>query len=263
MFTKVRQVRAFECIIQQVESAIVGGSLSTGDRLPSERELQGLLDVSRNTLRESLRVLEQKGLVEIRKGNRGGIFVKGINADSMTENLGLFVRSQRVGMEDISEFREDLEGIVARRAALRAETGMAAALAPLLRHAETLAEGGAANWDAFMQADREIHLALARIGGNPLHHFFLETVHTNLHRYHIIRYLPRTAKTIRTTLAELQAIVAAVTAGAAQRAEALARNHVRRATAAMKKRAAAGAPRTLRPSRSVAPPPLAKKESTP
>ena len=66
MFTKVRQVRAFESVIQQVESAILQGRYAAGDRLPAERELQGLLDVSRNTLRESLRVLEQKGLVEIR-----------------------------------------------------------------------------------------------------------------------------------------------------------------------------------------------------
>ncbi len=263
MFTKVKQVRAFESIIQQVETAIVGGSLSAGDRLPSERELQGLLDVSRNTLRESLRVLEQKGLVEIRKGNRGGVFVKGINADSMTENLGLFVRSEVVGMEDISEFRQDLEGLVARRAALRAGPAAAAELAPLLRRAEELAPGGPARWEEFMQADKEIHLALARIGGNSLHYFFLETVHNNLHRYHITRYLPRTLKTIRVTLAELKAIVAAVTAGEADRAETLARNHVRQATATMKKRSAAGSPRPPRPSRRGSRSPLSKKESTP
>ena len=123
MFTKVRQVRAFESVIQQVESAILQGRYAAGDRLPAERELQGLLDVSRNTLRESLRVLEQKGLVEIRKGNRGGIFVKEPNADSMTESLGFFVQSQRISMEQISEFRQDLEGLVTRRAALAASAG--------------------------------------------------------------------------------------------------------------------------------------------
>ena len=62
MFTKVRQVRAFESATRQVEDAILQGRFSAGDRLPPERELQALLDVSRNTLRESLRVLEQKGL---------------------------------------------------------------------------------------------------------------------------------------------------------------------------------------------------------
>ncbi|MCK7505952.1 MAG: FCD domain-containing protein [Desulfobacterales bacterium] len=69
------------------------------------------------------------------------------------------------------------------------------------------------SWDEFMQADRDIHLALARLAGNPLHHFFLETVHTNFHRYHISAYLPRDEETIQTTLAELKDIVEAVSRG--------------------------------------------------
>lgn len=240
MFTKVRQVRAFESVIQQMEAAILHGSLSVGDRLPSERELQGLMDISRNTLRESLRVLEQKGLVEIRKGHRGGIFVKEINADSMTESLGLFVQSQRITMEEISEFRQDLEGLLTRRAALRAGSKNTGELKRLLKQAMELAEAGVAHWDAFMRVDRDIHLAIARIAGNPLHHFFLETVHSNFHRYHISAYLPRDEETIQTTLAELKGIVTAVSRGNAERAETLAREHVQRATTAMQQRSAAG-----------------------
>jgi DNA-binding FadR family transcriptional regulator len=237
MFTKVRQIRAFESVIQQVENAILQGGLAAGDRLPSERELQGMLDVSRNTLRESLRVLEQKGLVEIRKGHRGGIFVKQINADCMAESLGLFVQSQRITMEQISEFRQDLEGLVTRRAALQATPGRMGDVDRLIVRAEALAEAGPAQWDAFMQADKEIHLALARLAGNPLHCFFLETVHTNLHRYHIHAFLPRDEETIQATLAELKAIVQAVSRGESDRAEALAREHVRRATETMKQAA--------------------------
>ena len=92
------------------------GEAATGQTLPSERNLKEMFQISRGTLREALRVLEQKGLVEIRKGHRGGIFVKEINADSMTESLGLFVQSQRITMEEISEFRQDLEGLLTRRA---------------------------------------------------------------------------------------------------------------------------------------------------
>jgi DNA-binding FadR family transcriptional regulator len=235
MFNKVQQIRAFESVIRQVENAILQGNLSTGDRLPSERDLQETLGVSRNTLRESLRVLEQKGLIEIRKGSRGGIFVKEINSDSMSESLGLFVQSQRITLDDISEFRQDLEGLLARRAALRSTPKAMTAVNRLLRKAERLAEKGPAEWDAFMQADKEIHLALARLAGNPLHYFFLETVHNNLHHYHIAVFLPRDAETIQTTIGDLQEIVAAVSRGDADRAEALSREHVGRATESMKK----------------------------
>ncbi|MGE5258841.1 MAG: FadR/GntR family transcriptional regulator [Hyphomicrobiales bacterium] len=248
MFTKVRQVRAFESIIQQVETAILQGNLAAGDRLPPERELQEMLEVSRNTLRESLRVLEQKGLIEIRQGNRGGIFVKQINADSMAESLGLFVQSQRITMEQISEFRQDLEGLVTRRAALQADSKSMGEVDRLLKKAEDLARKGPSQWDAFMQADKEIHLALARLAGNPLHHFFLDTVHTNFHRYHINAYLPRDEETIRTTLRELKAIAKAVSRGDAERAERLAREHVHRATESMKQaRTLSSASKTLRP----------------
>jgi GntR family transcriptional regulator, transcriptional repressor for pyruvate dehydrogenase complex len=247
MFTKVRQVRAFESIIQQVEAAILKGRLAVGDRLPPERELQGMLDVSRNTLRESLRVLEQKGLIEVRKGNRGGVFVKEINADSMTESLGLFVQSQRITMEQISEFRQDLEGLATRRAAVQADPARMSEVERLLEKAEDLARQGPAQWDAFMQADRDVHLALARLAGNPLHHFFLETVHTHFHRYHIQAYLPRDEETIQATLRELKAIVQAVSRGEPARAEALARGHVRRATQSMQQASAAAAKKAAAP----------------
>jgi DNA-binding FadR family transcriptional regulator len=247
MFTKVRHVRAFESVIQQVESAIVQGSLAVGDRLPSERELQAMLDVSRNTLRESLRVLEQKGLVEIRKGNRGGIFVRQLNADCMAESLGLFVQSQRITMEQISEFRQDLEGLVTRRAARQAGPGRMGEVERVLAGAEELANQGPAQWEAFMQADRDLHLALARLAGNPLHLFFLETVHTNFHRTHINAFLPRDEETIRVTLEELQAIVSAVSRGDAERAESLAREHVRRATQAMQQAAGREAIEPMKP----------------
>ena len=235
MFTKVRQVRAFESIIEQVEAAILSGDLAAGDRLPPERELQGLLDVSRNTLRESLRVLEQKGLVEVRKGKRGGAFVKPLNADPMAESLRLFIQSKRIRMEQISEFRQDLEGLVARRAALKGDARLMREVEQRLQTAGELAQAGASQWDAFMQADREVHLALAAMAGNPLHHYFLETVHTEFHRYHIRSYLPRDEQTIQSTLSELKEIVQAVSRGDAERAETLARDHVRRATEIMQR----------------------------
>ncbi len=233
VITRARKVRASGQIIRQLEQAILRGNWPVGERLPSERELQGLLEVSRNTLREGLRVLEQKGLVEIRKGRKGGIFVKEINAGPMSESLGLFVRSHRVTMGDISEFRQDLEGLLARRAAEKAGPDEVERLGGLLARAEAAAAPGPGRWEAVMELDKEIHLALAGIGGNPLHHFFLQTVHDNLHHGHISALLPRDEAMIESTLAELRALIDAVAAGDGERAETLARMHVQRATMIM------------------------------
>jgi DNA-binding FadR family transcriptional regulator len=233
VIARVRKVRASGQIIRQLEQAILRGNLAVGDKLPSERELQGMLEVSRNTLREGLRVLEQKGLVEIRKGRKGGIFVKEISAGPMSESLELFVRSQRVTMEDISEFRQDLEGLLACRAAEKAGAAGVGQLLSLLAQAETAAAVGPGQWEVVMELDKEIHLTLARIGGNPVHCFFLQTVHNNLHYGHISALLPRDEAMVASTLAELKVIIEAVAAGDGERAERLTRLHVQRATAIM------------------------------
>jgi DNA-binding GntR family transcriptional regulator len=87
-----------------------------------------------------------------------------------------------------------------------------------------------------MELDKEIHLTLARICGNPLHHFFLQTVHDNLHHGHISALLPRDEAMIASTLVELDVIIDAVAAGDGERAERLSRLHVQRATTIMAER---------------------------
>ena len=65
LFRVARQNRIFRDVVEQIQEAIIQGRLKVGDRLPAERELKEMLQTSRGTLREALRVLEQKGLIEI------------------------------------------------------------------------------------------------------------------------------------------------------------------------------------------------------
>jgi DNA-binding FadR family transcriptional regulator len=76
IFTQAKQNRIFEDVIRQVQDAILDGVLKPGDKLPAERELKEMLDVSRGTLREALRVLEIKGLITIKTGVNGGAIVR-------------------------------------------------------------------------------------------------------------------------------------------------------------------------------------------
>ena len=78
-FTAIRRVRSFDEVVAQIQGAILSGRYRAGDRLPTERELCALFDVSRPTLREALRALEVLGSLEIRPGRRGGIFVASPN----------------------------------------------------------------------------------------------------------------------------------------------------------------------------------------
>jgi GntR family transcriptional repressor for pyruvate dehydrogenase complex len=67
--------RLNESIVSQIKSLIFSNKIEVGQKLPSERELVGLLGVSRVVVRESLRSLEQSGLIEIRPGITGGAFI--------------------------------------------------------------------------------------------------------------------------------------------------------------------------------------------
>lgn len=75
LFAPARPRRAIEEITSQILSLIAEGKLLPGDRLPAERTLAAQLEVSRNTLREALRMLEISGVVTLRKGGSGGSFV--------------------------------------------------------------------------------------------------------------------------------------------------------------------------------------------
>jgi DNA-binding FadR family transcriptional regulator len=75
MFRPVTTQNAFELVMDQVRTAVDLALLVPGDRLPPERELAALLDVSRPTLREALRVLAMSGYVSVRRGAAGGAYV--------------------------------------------------------------------------------------------------------------------------------------------------------------------------------------------
>ncbi len=74
-FEPVATRRTFEEAVEQIADKIKAGDLHTGDRLPSERELAAQMRISRPTLREAIKALSEAGVLEVRRGQSGGIFV--------------------------------------------------------------------------------------------------------------------------------------------------------------------------------------------
>ena len=77
MFGTVRTPRVYEQIVAQIERAIYDGRLAHGDKLPPERQLVREFGASRVAVREALRALEHRGLVDVRQGSAGGYFKTG------------------------------------------------------------------------------------------------------------------------------------------------------------------------------------------
>ena len=76
MYTPIQSSKVFEQIAQQIEERILSGELQSGDRLPTERELSQQFHASRTAVREAMKTLAQRGLVDMRPG-RGTIVIDG------------------------------------------------------------------------------------------------------------------------------------------------------------------------------------------
>src|SRR5437660_12046653 len=118
-YTPIHSSKVYEQIAKQIEQRILSGELQTGDRLPTERELAIQFQASRTAVREAMKTLAQKGLVDMRPG-RGTIVIDG-TSKAMRHSLGLMMK---VGQTDSSanlvEVREILEPGIAALAAMRA-----------------------------------------------------------------------------------------------------------------------------------------------
>lgn len=106
-------------IIEQIRNAILSGRFKPGDKVASEKELMSEFGVSKATLREALRVLEGMGLVEIRKGIAGGVFIAEVDMKTTIHGIINFLHFKTVSIKDITMIRYLLEPPVAQIAASR------------------------------------------------------------------------------------------------------------------------------------------------
>lgn len=131
----IRHRKAAEVIAQELRRSIVLEG-QAGDYLPPERQLIERFQVSRPTLREALRVLESEGLVEIRRGIRGGAVVREPAIEDLALRFGVFLQIRQTSLEDLFLVRKILEPAAARLAAEAVARGASAAVLDELLAAE-------------------------------------------------------------------------------------------------------------------------------
>ena len=236
MFQAAKQTKIFQDVVEQIQEAILDGRLTAGQTLPAERELKEMFNISRGTLREALRVLEQKGLIEIKLGVGGGSVVKTVDTDQISESLGLLIRSQKVSLNHLAQFREDVEGIVAAHAAENHAAEDIRKLKDLLENAHACAQKGSSHRDAFIDIDKQIHMTMAQITGNPVYISVLTSIHDNIHRYYD-RFLSMEKPELEENYTDLCDLVDAIENADIELARTLAQQHVQRFNQYMQKRA--------------------------
>lgn len=168
IFTPAQAGRASEDVALQLEAAIIGGQVQPGESLPSERELMQLFQTGRGVIREALKVLRQKGMIEVRKGARGGAYVKQIDVANVSESLALFLRQNRIDPCHVITFRESMDQTIAALAIVNASPEDKEALLGGARTLSRIAHEPEPDQHLLGEMDRELNVRFARMSGNPV-----------------------------------------------------------------------------------------------
>src|SRR5687768_18134604 len=110
-----REPRLSDKVADMMLETILSRRLEVGDRLPSERELGEQFGVSRTVVREAVRALVAKGVIEVRSGS--GLRVAAVDAAAVTESMSLYMRGGTLDFEKVHEVRALLEVHIAGIAA--------------------------------------------------------------------------------------------------------------------------------------------------
>lgn len=196
-------------VVEWIGLRIVSGEFESGSQLPNETDLAARLSVSRGAVREAVKALAAKGLVEPRP--RIGTIVLARRRWNLMDRavVGWHGRAADTRfLHDLLELRLMVEPVAARFAAERADTAQLAALetayAGMAEHADALP----AAEDAFVAADLAFHLTILRASGNQLVEQLGQLLETGLrHALEATSHLPNG---VRTTLPLHHAVLVAV-----------------------------------------------------
>lgn len=183
MFTPAKIGRAGEDVALQIEAAILNGSIKPGESLASERDLQSVFETGRGVIREALRALKQKGLIEIRKGAKGGAFVRQVEMSTVSESLALFLKQHNVDPHFLVEFRESIDRTITALAVARAPQAEKEQLVVEARKLSEIIEGSpdqGLNVEELIEHDRQLNIRFARLAGNPVFEWTMRAVQEGL-----------------------------------------------------------------------------------
>jgi GntR family transcriptional repressor for pyruvate dehydrogenase complex len=214
----------------QLQSLILGRAFQPGDRLPSERELGERFGVSRTVVREALRTLSTKGLVEVRDG--AGAYVRTPSTDLVSELLGICVSHLETGDVSSGHILEMRRILEIEMSGLAAERRGAEDLSNMRHLLELMARPGSSRQE-WAKIDYEFHDAVAVASKNPLFPIVLRSISEVLMRARLlgVRLPDYQAKALH----HHRNVFEAIRAGSPEKARAAMADHLREAEQTMRR----------------------------
>ena len=167
--------RLVDRVVEEIQHMIIEGVLEAGMQLPGERELSEQIGVSRTVVREAIKTLHAKGMIDLKHGV--GTFVRAIDGEQISEPLTMLLRTKGISLENLHQVRMILEVEIAGVAASEATSEEVAHLQEVLSGLERGMEDPA----AFAEGDAAFHHALAELSHNPLLVMLLDSIGGLMH----------------------------------------------------------------------------------
>lgn len=171
-FRNVGRRNAYEAVADQIRERIFAQHLRLFDRLPAERDLAVQFGVSRVVVREAIRTLELNGLLTVKKGAKGGIFVAQDYDRPISDSIVNLLAGGEASLKNLFEVRELIEPFAASRAAVLGSDEDFDRLAAVVAEADLEhAKGG-----SIRALNIEFHRLVIRMSRNPILSVVGETV---------------------------------------------------------------------------------------
>jgi GntR family transcriptional repressor for pyruvate dehydrogenase complex len=182
-YAPIARQKTYELVAERLLDQIRDGYLTPGDVLPPERELVQSYGVGRSSVREALRMLESRGLIESRGD---GAFAVSTLRNPFNQSLDLLLRVDQASYANLFEVRRILEGEAAALAASRRTTAHLRAMESVVEDMDD----GLSSEQRFISADLAFHMAIAEASGNPVLVHLMHAIRELLQRslsssYHI------------------------------------------------------------------------------
>lgn len=215
-----RALKTSEVVAQRIVADIVADNLQIGDRLPPEAEMVQQYGVSRESVREGLRLLEVQGLITIRRGPGGGPVVTSVDPRNLARTSTLYFHLAGANYNELFETWLLFEPAVVRQVTETVDRATKKkALAPFLPDYDPDSER-----ERFMSRANGFHAVISTLGGNRILTMILQSL-SHIVVEHIVRDLDPLSE--RQEISEdHEAIAQAMIDGRATRAERLMAEHI-------------------------------------
>jgi len=152
----------YQYIIEQIKNAVEEERIKPGEKLPSERALAEILNVSRTSVKEAITVLESSGIVNVRPGV--GMFLSNDPINTLGYKFSKIVNKQLSDFSDLIELRQAIEGDAAYYAAKRITDEQKEKLTLIFKKLIRLEQKG----EVAIEEDFQFHATIVEASNNPM-----------------------------------------------------------------------------------------------